>query len=99
VATVSLGEKRFVAVIQVDGVQFLIGGGATGVALLAQLNTKDSFEELLKETITVPKKRPVTRSRKQSIKPAAKQAEVQQPVKPFRKQSIKPTAKRVKEKA
>jgi len=41
----------------------------------------------------------VTRTRKQSIKPAAKQAEVQQPVKPFRKQSIKPTAKRVKEKA
>jgi flagellar biogenesis protein FliO len=36
--TVSLGEKRFVAVIQVDGQQFLIGGGATSVNLLAKLD-------------------------------------------------------------
>jgi hypothetical protein len=35
--TVSLGEKRFVALISVEGREFLIGGGAAGVSLLAQL--------------------------------------------------------------
>ncbi len=35
--TVSLGEKRFVAVLHVDGAQFLIGGGANNVSLLASL--------------------------------------------------------------
>jgi len=53
-ASVSLGDKRFVAVIQVDGLQFLVGGGATNVALLAQLSEKESFGNLLKETMTVP---------------------------------------------
>jgi len=48
--TVSLGEKRFVAVIKIDGLQYLIGGGATNVTLLTQLNEKESFGELLKET-------------------------------------------------
>ncbi|MBI1749406.1 MAG: flagellar biosynthetic protein FliO [Acidobacteria bacterium] len=32
-----LGEKRFVAVVQVDRQQFLIGGAPNSVALLAQL--------------------------------------------------------------
>jgi hypothetical protein len=50
--TVSLGEKRFVAVIQIDGSQYLVGGGATNVALLAKLNAKESFHELLNETMT-----------------------------------------------
>jgi hypothetical protein len=35
--TVALGEKRFVAVLQVEGRKFLIGGGATGVSLLTSL--------------------------------------------------------------
>jgi hypothetical protein len=35
--TVSLGEKRFVAVVHVEGQKFLIGGGASGVSLLTQL--------------------------------------------------------------
>jgi hypothetical protein len=52
-ATVSLGEKRFVAVIRIDGMEFLIGGGATNVALLAQLSKKDSFGDLLHENMTV----------------------------------------------
>ena len=50
--SVSLGEKRFVAVIQLDGLQYLIGGGATSVALLAQLNATESFGDLLKETMS-----------------------------------------------
>jgi hypothetical protein len=35
--TVSLGEKRFVSIVRVEGREFLIGGGASGVSLLAQL--------------------------------------------------------------
>jgi flagellar biogenesis protein FliO len=35
--TVSLGEKRFVAIVQVDGQQFLLGGAPNSVAMLAQL--------------------------------------------------------------
>jgi hypothetical protein len=37
--TVSLGEKRFVALLRVEGSEYLIGGGAAGVSLLAQLGT------------------------------------------------------------
>jgi hypothetical protein len=36
-ATVALGEKRFVSIIECDGQQFLIGGGSGNVSLLAQL--------------------------------------------------------------
>ncbi len=36
--TVSLGEKRFVAIIHVEGRKFLIGGGTGGVNLLTQLD-------------------------------------------------------------
>ena len=35
--TVSLGEKRFVAVVEIDGEQFLVGGAAGSVATLARL--------------------------------------------------------------
>ena len=35
---VSLGEKRFVALVTVDGRELLIGGGSTNVSLLANLN-------------------------------------------------------------
>jgi flagellar biogenesis protein FliO len=73
-ASVSLGEKRFVAVIQVDGHQFLIGGGATNVVLLSELGRKESFGEVLNETMAVPKRRPATRTKKQLVKPAVPQA-------------------------
>jgi flagellar biogenesis protein FliO len=56
--TVSLGEKRFVAVVQVDGRHFLLAGGPTNIALLAQLDDQEPFEEVLKKTMTVPAKRP-----------------------------------------
>lgn len=71
--TVSLGEKRFVAVIRVDGREFLIGGGATNVSLLTQLDARQSFDSLLTETITVPKKRPAKRSRRQAVTPPIEQ--------------------------
>ena len=35
--TVQLGEKRFAAVLRVDGERFLIGGGTGGISLLAKL--------------------------------------------------------------
>lgn len=35
--TVSLGDKRFISIVQVDQAQFLIGSSATSVQLLAQL--------------------------------------------------------------
>jgi hypothetical protein len=50
-ATASLGEKRFVAVVQVDGMEFLVGGGPTNVALLAQLSAKVRFGDVLKESM------------------------------------------------
>ena len=61
--TVSLGEKRFVAVVQVDGRHFLLAGGPTNIALLAQLDTKDAFEDVLKKTLTVPGKQAAKRKR------------------------------------
>jgi len=76
-ASVSLGEKRFIAVIQVDGQQFLVGGGATNVALLAQLQDNDSFGELLQETMSVPKRQPAKRVRKQIARPIAEPLEEQ----------------------
>ncbi len=51
VETVSLGEKRFAAVIHIDGSQFLIGGGADGVSLLATLDggAPPAFSEVLRQ--------------------------------------------------
>src|ERR1700756_5793494 len=38
--TVSLGEKRFVSILQVDGEQFLVGGSPSSIVLLAKLEEK-----------------------------------------------------------
>jgi flagellar biogenesis protein FliO len=53
-ATVSLGEKRFVAVIEIDGQQFLVGGAATSVVLLSQLKPNEPFGDVLQKTISAP---------------------------------------------
>jgi hypothetical protein len=37
---VSLGEKRFVALVNVEGREFLVGGGASGVSLMTPLESK-----------------------------------------------------------
>jgi hypothetical protein len=46
--TVTLGDKRLVAVIQADGRRFLVGGGPSGVSLLTQLDQmqkpRDDFD-------------------------------------------------------
>jgi flagellar biogenesis protein FliO len=43
----SLGEKRFVAVIQVDEQRFLIGGASGSVSLLTRLSEPKTFTEAL----------------------------------------------------
>lgn len=78
-STVSLGEKRFVAVVQVDEMQFLVGGGASSVSLLAQLDKKEpidneSFGEVLRETGTAPAKKPVLRASKGIEEPRGRRA-------------------------
>ena len=50
--TVSLGEKRFVSIVEVDGASFLIGGGAGNVSLLTSLGEKPAvvpFDSVLRE--------------------------------------------------
>lgn len=47
--TLALGEKRFVAVIEFDGQQFLVGGAAASVNLLARLGESPDFSALLTE--------------------------------------------------
>jgi flagellar biogenesis protein FliO len=61
--TVSLGEKRFVAVVQVDGRHFLLAGGPNNIALLAQLDTQENFGEVLKKTLITPGERVANRKR------------------------------------
>ena len=48
--SVSLGERRFVAVIQVDQERFLIGGSSTAVCLLTRLRDSASFAEVLRRS-------------------------------------------------
>jgi flagellar biogenesis protein FliO len=38
VETLSLGDKRFVSIVKVDGEQFLLGGSASSLILLAKLD-------------------------------------------------------------
>jgi hypothetical protein len=41
VETISLGEKRFAAIIQADGKRLLVGGAPSGVSVLAELNASN----------------------------------------------------------
>jgi hypothetical protein len=43
--TVSLGEKRFVSILQVDGTNFLVGGAAGSVSLLAILDKQSTDKQ------------------------------------------------------
>ncbi len=45
--SLSLGEKRFVAVVQFETQQFLIGGGPASISLLARLGETADFPEVL----------------------------------------------------
>lgn len=50
--SVSLGEKRFIAVVQLDGKEFLVGGAPNSLSLLANVekNGNTSFAEVLSES-------------------------------------------------
>jgi len=61
--TVSLGDKRFVAVVQVAGRDFLVAGGPSNIALLAKLDPNEPFENVLQRTMTVPGRPPAKRKR------------------------------------
>jgi flagellar biogenesis protein FliO len=54
--TVSLGEKRFVAILHVENRKFLIGGGASSVTLLTQLDA-------VNESVNSSASEPLPRSR------------------------------------
>jgi hypothetical protein len=47
--SLSLGEKRFLAVVQFETQQFLVGGGGNNVSLLARLGDAPDFAEVLTE--------------------------------------------------
>jgi len=47
--SLSLGEKRVVAVVQYEGQKFLVGGSAHSVRLLGRLGPAPDFSELLTE--------------------------------------------------
>jgi hypothetical protein len=47
--SVSLGDKRFVAVIQIDQERFLVGGAANSIAMLTRLAEPSSFSSTMKE--------------------------------------------------
>jgi hypothetical protein len=47
--SVSLGEKRFVAVIQVDGEEFLVGGASNSISTLARLDRSQKFSDVLRQ--------------------------------------------------
>jgi flagellar biogenesis protein FliO len=68
-ASVSLGEKRFIAVIQVDGQQFLVGGGATNVSLLAQVAANEPLNSVLENAMSAQKVQPARRARRRVATP------------------------------
>ena len=45
--TVPLGDKRFLALVQVDDERFLVGGAANSIAMLARLSEPVSLSPLL----------------------------------------------------
>jgi flagellar biogenesis protein FliO len=45
--SISLGEKRAIFLVQVDGRRFLLGGAPASISMLAQLDGGPSFPELL----------------------------------------------------
>jgi hypothetical protein len=54
--TVSLGEKRFLAIVKVDDRHFLVGGAPGSVTMLAQLTGQHQFAAVLKQRRTGERK-------------------------------------------
>ncbi len=49
--SVSLGEKRFVAVIEIDGLQFLLGGASGSVTAIARLESSQKVSGLVDQEL------------------------------------------------
>lgn len=45
VETVSLGEKRFVSILHIDGQEFLLGGSASSLVVLAKLDPAVALDD------------------------------------------------------
>lgn len=56
--SISLGEKRFIAVVQVDAKQFLIGGTSHALSVLAHLESATTFPDLLKQCCEPERRQP-----------------------------------------
>lgn len=54
--SVSLGEKRFAAVLEFEGQRFLVGGGATSVQLLTELRNSNFIEALASSAVAAGEK-------------------------------------------
>jgi len=87
-ATASLGEKRFVALIKIDNQEFLVGGGPANLVLLAQVNAKEQFGDMLKENLSAPKQPAAKRAAKPALKQVARPA-----VRPMPKPMVRTSAK------
>jgi len=48
--SISLGDKRFLAIVRVDGQHFLVGGAPSNVCMLTQLAGDRKFAELLQKS-------------------------------------------------
>jgi hypothetical protein len=64
--TISFGQKRFIALVRVDGQRLLLGGGATEVALLANLGAVEPFSAQRHEPAVAQMRAPVKRTRRRT---------------------------------
>ncbi|HUM04062.1 MAG TPA: flagellar biosynthetic protein FliO [Terriglobales bacterium] len=51
--SVSLGDKRFLAIVRVDSESFLLGGSTGSVSMLAKLQEPESFSSVLRQKAEV----------------------------------------------
>lgn len=48
---IALGEKRFLAIVQVDEKEFLVGGSNTTISMLGQMSDSPSFAETFRQQL------------------------------------------------
>jgi flagellar biogenesis protein FliO len=63
IETLSLGDKRFIAVIEVDKLQFLIASSPTAITLLATIPPPETFSDILTQTNTAINDHAIPRAR------------------------------------
>lgn len=75
--SISLGQKRFAAVIEVQGMRFLVGGGASNVELLARLDNDAFFANVLDRTKAKSRSRGAATGKKKTVKKNSEKADQQ----------------------